>query len=129
MFNENDGKWIGYYKTYTIVMFWLYAAAAVVMCILGWTEVFWWTASAFLDGLICLAGGLLLGFVQLVCNMLIIQLLNNVQTIRETITSRASKQEANSGLEELKKFKKLLDMNVITAEEYEAKKAQLLEQI
>ena len=93
MFNEKDGKWIGYYKTYTIVMFWLYAAAAVVVCILGWTEVFWWTASAFLDGLICLAGGLLIAFGQLVVNMLIIQFLNNVQTIRETVTNQAPQQD------------------------------------
>ena len=88
MFNENSGKWIGLYKGFTIVMFWLYVAAAVVMCILGWTDVLWWTDSAFLDGLICLVGGLLVAFGQLVVNMLIIQLLNNVQIIRKKLVNQ-----------------------------------------
>ena len=58
-----------------------------------------------------------------------IQFLNNVQTIREAVTNQAPQQDTNNGLEELKKYKKLLDMEVITSEEYETKKAQLLEQI
>lgn len=87
MFNENDGKWIGYYKTYTIVMFWLYVVATIVMCILDWTWVIWIIDGGFLDTLIILVSGFLVAGGHLICNMLIIQFLNNVQTIREHITS------------------------------------------
>lgn len=129
MFNENDGKWIGYYKTYTIVMFWLYVVATIVMCILDWTWVIWIIDGGFLDTLIILVSGFLVAGGHLIGNMLIIQLLNNIQTIRETVANRASKQNVSCEVEELKKYKKLLDMDAITADEYEAKKVQLLEQI
>ena len=129
MFNENDGKWIRFYKIYTIALFWIYVVATIVMFILNVSWVFWIVDGGFVDALIILVGGFLVSFGHLIGNMLIIQLLNNIQTIRETVTNQGFEQNGNSGLEELKKYKKLLDMNVITPEEYEAKKMQLLEQI
>ena len=29
MFNENDGKWIGYYKRITVAFFWIYIVAGL----------------------------------------------------------------------------------------------------
>ena len=37
------------------------------------------------DGIICLAAGVVGGYINLVVNMLVIQFLNNVQIIREKI--------------------------------------------
>lgn len=85
MFDERSEKCINIYKGYTIVMFWLYVVAAVVLCIVGWCDCIWITDSAFLDGLILLAGGLFIAFAHLVVNMVIIQLLTNIQIIREKI--------------------------------------------
>ena len=129
MFNENDCKWIRYYKTFTIIMFWLFIAATAVMAILGWCGEFWIIDAGFLDGIVFLASGLVVAYGHLICNMLIIQLLNNVQVIREKLATQNPDKTANTNLDELKKFKKLLDMGVLTQEEYDSKKAQLLKEI
>lgn len=85
MFDEREGKWINIFKKYTQVMFWLCIVAAVYMCLVGWAGSLWWTGVDFLDGIICLAGGVFIAFAQLVVNVLIIQFLNNVQVMREKV--------------------------------------------
>lgn len=84
MFDEKSDIWLNIYKGYIQVMFWLYAVAGVVLCILGWCDCIWITDSLFLDGLILLASGAFMAFTHLLFNMLILQFLMNVQSIRET---------------------------------------------
>ena len=84
-FDEKSSKWIQWYKNITIVLFWIYMLAAFITGCAAWADNLWITDDPFLDGLICLAGGCVVAFVQLVVNMLIIQLLNNVQSIREKL--------------------------------------------
>lgn len=81
LFDERSGRWIKILKVFTMVMFWLYIAAGAVLFLAEVSE------DAGI-GLVCLLGGVLLAFVQLVLNMLIIQLLNNVQTIREKLEQK-----------------------------------------
>ncbi len=85
MFDERNEKWIGIYRKYIIIMFWVYVLAAIVTCICGWCWVFWMTDSPFLDGIICLALGLLAAYIHLVCNMVILNFVANVQAIREVV--------------------------------------------
>lgn len=85
MFDERDVKWIGIYKIYIQVMFWVYVLAAAVCCICGWCGAFWMTDSYFLDGIIYLVLGLLAAYIHLVCNMVILHFLTNVQLIRENV--------------------------------------------
>jgi hypothetical protein len=85
MFDERSEKCMNIYKGYTKVMFWLYVVAASVLCIVAWCDCIYITDSAFLDGLILLTGGLFVAFTHFVVNMLLIQLLTNVQIIREKI--------------------------------------------
>ncbi len=98
MFNEKSGKWIRIFKIYTKVMFWLCISVAVVCCLSRWADGiwnitarwypgFWYTGESVIDGLICLVGGGILAFAQLVVNMLILQYLNNIQIIREKVES------------------------------------------
>ena len=132
MFDERSEKWIRIYKGFAIAFFWIYVVAGLFAFIENqWIgDIFdIYIGGYFLGSVLLLFAGFAIGYAQLAANMLIIQLLNNVQTIRETLSKQGNNQNDNTKLEELKKFKKLLDMNVITAEEYEAKKAQLLEQI
>lgn len=81
LFDEKSGRWIKNLKAFTMLMFWLYIAAGVILFLAEVSE------SAGI-GLVCLLVGVLLAFVQLVLNMLIIQLLNNVQTIREKLEQK-----------------------------------------
>lgn len=83
MFNEKSGKWIKVFKLYTQIMFFLFLAAGVALSIVVWVN---W--GSFLEGIACWAGGAFLAFTQLIANMLIIQLLNNVQTIREKLEEK-----------------------------------------
>lgn len=85
MFDETSGKWIKIFKGYAVAKFWLYVIAGAIMCFVGWSGELRWIDDGFLDGIIWLAGGFLLAYVQLVVNMLIIQLLNNIQIIREKV--------------------------------------------
>ena len=93
MFNEKSGKWIRIYKGITVAAFWIFIAFGVIA---GFGD----STAEFLDigiggdddGLLdfivwVLACGVV-GFVQLVANMLVIQLLNNVQIIREKVESK-----------------------------------------
>lgn len=90
MFNEKDSKWIKIYKNITIIIF-------VIFIIIGTTIGYGDYSGEFFD--VDLGGDTLLdyifwilifstiGFMQLTFNMLIIQLLNNVQIIREKMES------------------------------------------
>ena len=84
-FNERSSIWTKIFKVYTIVMFWLFVIAGFILCCLGWDERFIITDSSFLDGIIVFGCGCFLAFTQAVVNMLILQLLNNIQLIREKI--------------------------------------------
>lgn len=79
MFDETSGTWIKIYKVVTIIVFWLSIVSGVFT--------FVWGLSEFNE--LCLYGiGIALGgFIYLATNMLIIQFLNNVQIIRETLES------------------------------------------
>lgn len=85
MFDERNIKWMCIYKKYIQVMFWVYVLAAIVCCICGWCGAFWMTDSYFLDGIIYLVLGLLVAYIHLVCNMVILHFLTNVQLIRENV--------------------------------------------
>ncbi len=90
MFNEKSTKWIKTLKTFTIVMFFVFLLAALVLSIISWSgaELLFDDAAAFFEGLIFLGIGAFVAISQLVINMLIIQLLNNVQIIREKIENK-----------------------------------------
>lgn len=87
MFNEKSGMWIKIYKIIAIVLFFAIAtfgfiagigdASAGILDIgMGGDD------DGFLDFFVWTVLGGFVGFGQLVFNMLVIQLLNNVQTIR-----------------------------------------------
>ena len=86
MFDEKSSKWIGIYKGYIQIMFWLYIIAAVVLGIIGlFVDI---TNVPLLDSLILLSGGALVALVHLVTNMLLLNFLNNVQVIRESVEKK-----------------------------------------
>ncbi len=85
MFNEKSSIWIKIYKTITLIIFWLYVLAGVVMFFMGLDGSLWWIDGGIIDGIIGLAGSFIAGYITLVVNMLIIQFLNNVQLIREKL--------------------------------------------
>ena len=85
MFNEKSSIWIKIYKTITLIIFWLYVLAGVVMFLMGLEGSLWWIDGGIIDGIIGLAGSFIAGYITLVVNMLIIQFLNNVQLIREKL--------------------------------------------
>ena len=85
MFDERSEKWIKIYKNITVLMFWLYVAAGVILFFMGLSGEIDLLDGGFIDGLLGLAAGVGVGYITLVVNMLVIQLLNNVQIIREKI--------------------------------------------
>lgn len=88
-FNERSDEWIRIYRGLTIVMFFLLIVAGFVGGIVMTSE--------FENGWMFFAffiGGSLLGFLQLVVNMLFIQLLNNVQEIRKKLESGSDRAPA-----------------------------------
>ena len=85
MFNEKSSIWIKIYKTITLIIFWLYVLAGVVMFLMGLDGSLWWIDGGIIDGIIGLAVSFIAGYITLVVNMLIIQFLNNVQLIREKL--------------------------------------------
>lgn len=60
------------------------------------------------------------------CNSRNIRKLTEEEYKQETAAAKAAPAPAVSAAEELKKFKELLDMGIITQEEFDAKKKQLL---
>ena len=85
MFDETSGTWIKIYKVVTIVLFWLFMVGAVIAGIMSIANARY--DSDVIYGIITAIGIALVGFIQLVTNMLVVQFLNNVQTIRETLES------------------------------------------
>ena len=86
MLDEKSEVWIKYYKTFTIVMFWIFLFASIIMCFIGWYgNALYITDLPFFNGIICLLIGAFVAFGHLIVNMLIIQFLNNVQLIREKV--------------------------------------------
>lgn len=90
MFDEKSSKWIRIYKGITIALFFVFVLFGLIAGIgdasgeildfgIGGDD------DGFLDFIIWLIVGAGVGFIQLVANMLLIQLLNNVQTIREKL--------------------------------------------
>lgn len=79
MFDETSGTWIKIYKVVTHIVFWLFMVGGVYTFIRGFST---YAAMSFYGIGIALGG-----FIYLATNMLIIQFLNNVQTIRETLES------------------------------------------
>lgn len=82
LFDERSGRWIKILKVFTQVMFWLYIAAGAILFLVSLAE------DTVEIGFVFLLGGVLVAFVQLVVNMLVIQLLNNVQVIREKLEEK-----------------------------------------
>lgn len=88
MFDEKSCKWIHFYKVITIVTFFAFIVFGIIAGIgdascefldkdLG--------GDTFFDFVIWVLAGGAVGFIQLAFNMLVIQLLNNVQIIREKL--------------------------------------------
>lgn len=84
-FDEKEGKWIRFYKGLTVAFFW-------ILIIFGFIGGIGDASGEFLDIMwddnfgefllwVVVCG--VIAFVQLVTNMLVIQLLHNVQIIRE----------------------------------------------
>ena len=148
MFDEKSEKWIRIFKRYTQVLFWLLIAAAVICCFMGWGERIEIVFLPFLDGIILLVLGVFAACAQLVVNMMFINHLNNIQMIRERIEKitykdiyqsacgqdnstqyySTSNVEQNA-LNELEEYKRLLHDGIITEDEFQAKKEQLLKMI
>ena len=88
VFNVNSSKWIKQYWVITVAAFFIIIIFGFIAGIGDATDNFFdyditGSYNDFLDFLIWFIGGILIGYIQLVANMLIIQFLNNVQTIRE----------------------------------------------
>lgn len=90
MFDERSEKWIRIYRGITIVIFWICVVGGVLGGIGDATSGFLdfglgGDDDGILDLMVWVLGIGGYGCVQLVVNMLIIQLLNNVQIIREKV--------------------------------------------
>ena len=89
MFNEKSQKWIKIYKKITIVAFWCWIAVGLFAAMDCW----WYITGLlnirgdndFLVGVLLLLCGLVVGYIQLVTNMAIIQLLSDVRLIRDKL--------------------------------------------
>ncbi len=90
MFNEKSHAWIKIYKIITIVLCFTFATLGFIFGIgdasaeymdigIGGDD------DGFLDFMLWQIVGVAVGFIHLVSNMLVIQLLNNVQLIRESV--------------------------------------------
>ena len=90
MFDVKSDCWIRFYKTLTIILFFLFVVFGIVAgigdCSSEYLDIgIGGDDDGFLDLFVWILSGSFLGFSQLVANMLIIQLLNNVQLIREQV--------------------------------------------
>ena len=93
MFDERSEKWIRIYKGITVAFFWICVVGGVLGGIGDATASFLdfglgGDDDGFLDLIVWVLGIGGFGCIQLVANMLIIQLLNNVQIIREKIENQ-----------------------------------------
>ena len=82
-FNEKSPKWLGKFKNWTIFLFFvLMLSGFVAGIVIAYNE------EKIIPLLAYTAGGIVCANFQLVVNMLIIQLLNNVQIIREKLEEK-----------------------------------------
>ncbi|NMA23631.1 MAG: hypothetical protein GX938_09040 [Spirochaetales bacterium] len=92
MFDKKSYKWIDIYRGIVIAFLWIYIAAGVYAFIdnqwIGDIFDIYIAGGYFIGSTLLLFAGFAIGYVQLVANMLIIQLLNNVQIIREKIENQ-----------------------------------------
>lgn len=100
MFDERSEKWIRIYKGITVAAFWIYIIFGVIAgigdCSAEYLDIgIGGDDDGFLDFIVWVLAGGIVGYVQLVANMLVIQFLNNVQTIREAVTNQAPQQDTN----------------------------------
>ena len=85
MFNEKSAKWIKIYKIFVIVSFFVLLLGGVLLGILDVTCVVDIMYDDGIDLVIWTLSGVITAFLELVCGMLILNFLNNVQIIREKI--------------------------------------------
>ena len=85
MFDEKSTKWLSIYKVYIIVSCWVLLLGGVLLGILDVTTVVDIIYEDGLDLVLWPVVGALDAFVQLVCGMLVLNFLNDVQIIREKI--------------------------------------------
>lgn len=85
IFDEKNPIWINAYKTISVIIFFILIALSLVFGILGLTCIVSITNYPFLDGIILLGLGLIASFAELIVSMVIVQLLTNVQIIREKL--------------------------------------------
>lgn len=78
LFDEKNGIWIKIYKALTIILFIIIVIGSIVYAIED-------SPGGFFGGLIVVVAGVAVGLVVMAGNMLIIQLLTNIQIIREKI--------------------------------------------
>ena len=107
MFDEKNTKWLRYYKRAIVISFWSLLVGGVLLGIFDFTAVI----DIFIEDSI---GELFLwsigcgiaAFAQLTCGMLILQLLNNIQIIRQRIEKlpipEAPKKSTNTKTSTLK---------------------------
>lgn len=91
MFNEKSARWIRIYKVLTLIAFWIFIVFGLVAGIGDYSCEFLDIdigGDTFFDVILWVVIGAIVAFCQLVANMLIIQLLNNVQIIREKIENK-----------------------------------------
>jgi hypothetical protein len=93
MFDEKSGRWIKIYKILTIITFGICIAFGILAGIGDASASFLDIGiggddDGFFDFIVWVLIGGIVGFWQLVPNMLIIQFLNNIQIIREKIESK-----------------------------------------
>ena len=79
LFDAGSDRWIRILRCLSIVEFFLFILAGIGICIALMVVEEW------IGALGALVGGCLVGFLQLVLSMLVIQLLNNVQAIRKKL--------------------------------------------
>ena len=89
MFDEKSRKWIEVYKCLTVITFFVFIALGIVAGIGDAADSFLdldlGGCTIVFDFLVWAIIGIIVGFIQLTFNMLVIQLLNNVQVIREKV--------------------------------------------
>ena len=88
MFNEKDPAWIQLYKIFTIVGFFAIAIFGIIAGIGDYTSDFLdldLGGDTFFDIVVWFVGSVAIGYILLIFNMLTIQLVANIQTIREKI--------------------------------------------
>ena len=89
MFDEKSCKWIEIYKCLTVIAFFVFIVFGIVAGIGDAADSFLdldlGGCTIVFDFLVWAIAGIIVGFIQLVTNMLVIQLLNNVQIIRQKV--------------------------------------------